>query len=79
MAHEFFAATGTIILSHMVLSRTCQHLLWLGNHDWVMTCWVSLPDEGCSVMWVESGNNSIHSAAFQHGQTREMKAHVTAR
>lgn len=36
MAHEFFAATGTIILSHMLLSR-CQHLLWLGNHDWVMT------------------------------------------
>ncbi len=32
MADECIAATITNILSHMVLSRTCQRTLWLGKY-----------------------------------------------
>lgn len=69
MADEFLAW----LQSHMVLSRTCQHLLWLSKHDWVTTnCLAWCRCQMRAVQWC--GRGLQITAQTSMATQREMKA-----
>lgn len=83
MANKCFAANIANILSHMVLSPTCQHTLWLGKYGcrpgvrtncfaWCLYQMRAMDNrQGCTMAWASWVRN-FWACYFQHGVRKEV-------